>query len=74
MNVKIVLSRKGLLATYHIDQVDNITFNARLREFSGETKPPAYIKLYKTGFGWCSAFDDAEFIRELGAAVDGTKN
>jgi hypothetical protein len=71
MNVKIALFHKGLLATYHIDKVDEITFNAVLRDYSGEPKPPAYIKFYRTALGWRSAFEDAELIRELGAAVDG---
>lgn len=69
MDVKIDLFHKGLQATYKIDQVDGLTYNARLRDYSGE-KPPAYIKFYKTDLGWHSAFEDNELIRELGLAVE----
>jgi hypothetical protein len=69
MTVKIALFQKGLMATYHIDRIDDITVNARLRSFSGDSKPPAFIKLFKTDLGWRSAFDDAELIRELGDAI-----
>ena len=69
MNVKIALFEKGLLATYSVNKIDEITFNARLREFSGIKKPPAFIKFYKTETGWGSAFEDAALIRELGEAV-----
>jgi hypothetical protein len=69
MNVKIALFQKGLMATYQIDRIDEITVNAKLRSFSGDSKPPAFIKLYKTDNGWRSAFEDAELIRELGEAI-----
>jgi hypothetical protein len=71
MDVKIALFHKGLMATYKIDQVDTATYNARLKTFSGDAPPPSYIKFYKTEVGWRSAFEDAELIRELGAAVEG---
>ncbi len=74
MQIKIALFQKGLMATYHIDRVDEITFNARLRAYTGDSKPPDYIKMYKTEAGWRSAFEDAELIRELGAAVDCSVN
>ena len=74
MNVKIALFQKGLMATYFIDKMDELTFNARLRAYSGDNKPPVYIKFYKTEQGWRSEFEDAELIRELGAAVDETLN
>jgi len=70
MDVKIALFQKGLMATYHIDKVDRITYNALLRTYSGETPPPSYIKFYKTEDGWRSAFEDEELIRELGLAVE----
>jgi hypothetical protein len=69
MNVKIALFEKGLVATYNVVRVDNITFNARLKAYSG-SKPPSYIKFYKTELGWGSAFEDADLIGELGSAVD----
>ena len=71
MNVKIALFHKGLMATYMIDRVDPLTYNARLKDYSGEAPPPpTYIKFYKTELGWRSAFEDAELIRELGTAVE----
>jgi hypothetical protein len=70
MDIKIALFEKGLLATYAIHKVDSMTFNARLRAFTGEVKPPSYIKLHRVAFGWRSALDDKELIREIGAAVD----
>jgi hypothetical protein len=70
MDIKIALFEKGLLATYAIDKVDSTTFNARLRAFTGEIKPPSYIKFQRTPFGWRSALEDMELIRELGEAVD----
>jgi len=70
MDIKIALFEKGLLATYAIDKVDSTTFNATLRAFTGELKPPSYIKLHRTALGWRSALEDSELIRELGAAVD----
>ena len=70
MDVKIALFHKGLLVTYKIDQVDLITFNARLKDYIGDSKPPEYIKFFKSENGWRSAFDDAELIRELGAAIE----
>ncbi len=70
MDVKIALFHKGLLATYKVDRVDTVTYNARLRDYSGEAAPPRYIKFYKTELGWRSAFEDAELIRELGAAIE----
>jgi hypothetical protein len=70
MDIKIALFEKGLLATYAIDKVDSTTFNARLRAFTGENKPPSFIKFHRTVFGWRSALEDMELIRELGAAVD----
>ena len=72
MNVKISVSEKGLLATYSVDKVDETTFNARLKTFSGNKKPPAFIKFYKTESGWSSAFEDAALIGELGAAIEST--
>ncbi|HWJ92825.1 MAG TPA: hypothetical protein VNR87_17035 [Flavisolibacter sp.] len=70
MDIKIALFEKGLLATYAIDRMDGTTFNARLKAFTGESKPPSYIKFQRTPSGWRSAFEDRELIRELGAAVD----
>ena len=72
MNVKIAVSKNGLLATYSVDKIDETTFNARLKTFSGSKKPPAFIKFYRTESGWSSAFQDAALIGELGAAVEST--
>ena len=70
MEVKIALFQKGLRATYKIHQIDNTTFNAVLRDFAGDNRPPDYIKFYKSEAGWRSAYEDGELIRELGLAVD----
>ena len=70
MEVKIALFQKGLRATYRIQQIDSITFNAILRDFTGDSRPPDYIKFYKSESGWRSAYNDWELIRELGSAIE----
>jgi hypothetical protein len=70
MEVKIALFQKGLMATYKVEQENSRTFNIRLKEFAGDSKPPLYLKLHKTELGWRSAFEDHELVREVGAAID----
>ena len=69
MDINVALSDKGLLATYSVEKEDMITYNIRLKDYSGN-QPPLYIKLYKTEMGWSSAFEDADLVRELGIAID----
>ena len=69
MEIKVTLS-KGHLATYLVEKEDIITYNIRLKAFSGENKPPLYMKMYKTELGWTSAFEDAELVKELGSAIE----
>jgi hypothetical protein len=70
MEVKIALFQKGLMATYKVERQDHSTFAIRLKEFTGSSQPPLYIKLHKTDRGWNSAFEDGELIREIGFAID----
>ena len=69
MEIQIQLLHKGINATYAIEQSDTITYNALLRDYSG-SKPPAFIRFYKTEMGWSSAFEESELISQLGKFVD----
>ena len=73
MEITIALFHKGLYATFQIDKIDPVTFNARLKAYTGD-KPPSFIKFYRTELGWRSAFEDVELIRELGMGVDNVLN
>ena len=70
MDLKITLFDKGNMATYAVEQIDENSFAIRLKSFHGENKPPLYIKLYKTGSGWESAFHNKSFINDVGLAID----
>ena len=70
MEITVALPDKGPMATYLVEQEDNITYNVRLKAFTGHYKPPLYIKLYKTELGWTSAFESAGLIEKLGSAIE----
>lgn len=69
MDVNIALYN-GVKATYNVEQVDDTTYTIRLKNYTGDSKPPLFIRLYKTDKGWNSAFSDVDMIKDIGEAID----